>query len=320
MKLDTDTLHPSTLRQHKGAQLTAQLLRRQWGLWCGVLLPGGDAVELGEGAGAPPAACLLLRGRQDHSGSCERSVRHWYQQCALGALPAGQVSQVGCHAGLRALLRPLHRRGQPVGALYASGFWPAALAQEGAQQLQQRAQALELGRLKEPGVVALDGQQVELISALLEELARALEAELVAQPVAPGAPRRRYQEIIGQSAPTLEMFALLDKVSASDSTVLIQGENGTGKELIARAVHFNSRRHNRAFVVQNCSALNDNLLDSELFGHKKGAFTGASVDKQGLFDLAHGGTFFLDEVGDMSPTLQVKMLRVLQEGDRKSVV
>ncbi|MBH23588.1 MAG: hypothetical protein CMH57_03795 [Myxococcales bacterium] len=110
------------------------------------------------------------------------------------------------------------------------------------------------------------------------------------------------------------LFQVLDKVVASDSTVLIQGENGTGKELIARAVHFNSRRASGAVVAQNCSALNDNLLDSELFGHKRGSFTGAVVDKQGLFDLANGGTFFLDEVGDMTPSLQVKLLRVLQEG------
>jgi transcriptional regulator with PAS, ATPase and Fis domain len=100
----------------------------------------------------------------------------------------------------------------------------------------------------------------------------------------------------------------------SDSTVLIQGENGTGKELIAKAIHFNSWRKDRRFVVQNCSAFNDNLLDSELFGHKKGAFTGAISDKQGLFEVADGSTFFLDEIGDMSAALQVKLLRVLQEG------
>jgi len=96
--------------------------------------------------------------------------------------------------------------------------------------------------------------------------------------------------------------------------VLITGENGTGKELIARALHYNSPRAHMRFVVQNCSAFNDNLLDSELFGHKRGAFTGAVVDKQGLFELADRGTFFLDEIGDMSPALQVKVLRVLQEG------
>jgi transcriptional regulator with PAS, ATPase and Fis domain len=110
------------------------------------------------------------------------------------------------------------------------------------------------------------------------------------------------------------LYALLDKIKAADSTVLIQGENGTGKELIARAIHYNSVRKDKAFVIQNCSAFNDNLLESELFGHVKGSFTGAIKDKKGLFEMADKGTFFLDEIGDTSPTMQVKLLRVLQEG------
>jgi len=114
--------------------------------------------------------------------------------------------------------------------------------------------------------------------------------------------------------PMKAMFRLLERVSHSESTVLIQGENGTGKELVARAIHAHSPRKDQRFVVQNCSAFNDNLLDSELFGHKRGAFTGAVADKQGLFEVADRGTFFLDEIGDMSPSLQVKVLRVLQEG------
>jgi transcriptional regulator with GAF, ATPase, and Fis domain len=123
-----------------------------------------------------------------------------------------------------------------------------------------------------------------------------------------------YGEIVGQSAAMGELFHTLDKVVSSESTVLIEGENGTGKELVARAIHRNSVRSEKHFIVQNCSALNDNLLDSELFGHVKGAFTGAVTDKRGLFEMAHGGSFFLDEVGEMSPALQVKLLRVLQEG------
>jgi transcriptional regulator with PAS, ATPase and Fis domain len=95
---------------------------------------------------------------------------------------------------------------------------------------------------------------------------------------------------------------------------MIQGENGTGKELIAKAIHYNSHRKDKAFVIQNCSAFNDNLLESELFGHTKGSFTGAIRDKKGLFEIADKGTFFLDEIGDTSPQMQVKLLRVLQEG------
>jgi len=126
--------------------------------------------------------------------------------------------------------------------------------------------------------------------------------------------RYKYDNMIGRSKPMQNLYALLDKIKTADSTVLIQGENGTGKELIAKAIHYNSPRKDKPFVIQNCSAFNDNLLESELFGHVKGSFTGAVRDKKGLFEIADKGTFFLDETGDTSPTMQVKLLRVLQEG------
>ena len=126
--------------------------------------------------------------------------------------------------------------------------------------------------------------------------------------------RFKYDNMIGKSKPMQSLYALLDKIKGADTTVMIQGENGTGKELIARSIHYNSNRKDKPFVVQNCSAFNDNLLESELFGHIKGSFTGAIKDKKGLFEMADRGTFFLDEIGDTSPTMQVKLLRVLQEG------
>lgn len=126
--------------------------------------------------------------------------------------------------------------------------------------------------------------------------------------------RYKYDNMIGKSKPMQNLYGLLDKIKGADSTVLVQGENGTGKELIAKAIHYNSARKDKAFIIQNCSAFNDNLLESELFGHVKGSFTGAIRDKKGLFEMADKGTFFLDEIGDTSPTMQVKLLRVLQEG------
>lgn len=126
--------------------------------------------------------------------------------------------------------------------------------------------------------------------------------------------RYGFDRMIGKSRPMQELYRVLDMVCDSNSTVLVQGENGTGKELIAKALHYNSRRRSRKFLVVNCGAFNENLLESELFGHVKGSFTGAVKDKKGLFEAADGGTLFLDEVGDTSPQMQVKLLRVLQEG------
>ena len=123
-----------------------------------------------------------------------------------------------------------------------------------------------------------------------------------------------YGSMVGRSNQMHQLYNLLDKIKHSHNTILIQGENGTGKELIAKSIHYNSPRKNNPFIAQNCSALNDNLLESELFGHVKGSFTGAYKDKKGLFEMADTGTFFLDEVGDTSPAMQVKLLRVIQEG------
>ena len=126
--------------------------------------------------------------------------------------------------------------------------------------------------------------------------------------------RFKYDNMIGKSKPMQSLYALLDKIKFADSTVMVQGENGTCKELIAKSIHYNSHRRDKNFVIQKCSAFNDNLLESELFGHIKGSFTGALKDKKGLFEIADKGTFFLDEIGDTSPQMQVKLLRVLQEG------
>ena len=213
--------------------------------------------------------------------------------CALTATSAARAAAhptpTGCAAHAVEIAAPLREGGHFRGCLYA-----AAAAKD----------------------------DVALLADLLALAADAIVSFIADTPspaIEPGegeglAPRYAYEGILGRSSASQTMYRMLDKVIDSDATVLVQGENGTGKELVARAIHFNSRRRGERFVVQNCSAFNDNLLDSELFGHKRGAFTGAIADKQGLFEVADRGTFFLDEVGDMTPALQVKLLRVLQEG------
>ena len=125
--------------------------------------------------------------------------------------------------------------------------------------------------------------------------------------------RYQYHNIIGQSKPMQEVFEKIERVSKSRATVLIRGESGTGKELVAKAIHFNSLWRERPFIKVDCATIPETLLESELFGRKKGAFTGAIADKKGKFEVADGGTIFLDEIGELSPALQAKLLRVLQE-------
>jgi DNA-binding NtrC family response regulator len=138
--------------------------------------------------------------------------------------------------------------------------------------------------------------------------------------------RYHFENIIGRSDALTKIFRVVEKISATSSSVLIHGESGTGKELIARAIHYNSPRADGPFIAINCGAIPENLLESELFGYVKGAFTGAQSNRQGMFKAADGGTLFLDEIGDLPMTLQVKLLRALQEreftplGSDKSVM
>lgn len=167
------------------------------------------------------------------------------------------------------------------------------------------------------GTIAVSLENARLYGELKDHV-HALEREkriLVSQVRA----KSGFNEIIGSSLPMRRMFDLMEKVLDTTTTVLIQGETGTGKELIAKVIHYNGPLKKRPFVAENCAALPENLLESELFGHVRGAFTGAISNKKGLFEIADGGTIFLDEIGEMSPLMQVKLLRVLQEGEFRPV-
>jgi len=198
-------------------------------------------------------------------------------------------------------------------------FQPLDLTRESLRLV--RAYAKVLGSVLELEHLRQENQSLWLDLSRLREAAPAVVPPRPATPprAASKHPKRSdlkgdYTSITGSSPRMLELFQVLDRISSSSAPVLINGESGTGKELIANAIHQNSPRSSKVFVSENCGALTETLLESELFGYVRGAFTGANKDHKGLFELAVGGTLFLDEVGDMSPGMQKKLLRVLQEG------
>jgi transcriptional regulator with GAF, ATPase, and Fis domain len=174
-------------------------------------------------------------------------------------------------------------------------------------EIEQRQQRIE--RLNRELTSLLKQREVELLE-VKGELEKRTAALIV---------NYRYEEFIAQSKPMTEVFHLLDRVTALDFPVIIQGESGTGKELAARAIHFNSARKKKSFVAENCAAIPETLMESVLFGHAKGAFTGATSDSRGLFAEADGGTLFLDEVSELSLSMQAKLLRVLQNNEVRPV-
>ncbi len=301
-----------------------ETVRRWWGIELSFTDARGLVLDHDKGIIIPPQNRLCTACLDDKEGlsRCKRSIEKAVQNLASGTTLLGP-----CHMGLEIVATPISFDGVRQGSLFACGFLvqeKEAIARDRAlgtvQKLSlpvlepeeafgtvQRIEAREVPRLAD-----LMDTTVEEIDAYHEAVAQREKRIRILQDELEG--RHRFTDIIGKSEPMHRLYDLLDKLVASDVTVLVHGENGTGKELIARALHFNGPRKDRQFVAQNCSALNDQLLESELFGHVKGSFTGAMRDKPGLFKVADGGTFFLDEVADMSPAMQVKLLRVLQQG------
>ncbi len=228
------------------------------------------------------------------------------------------------HLNLRSVLAvPLLHRGEAIGAVYVDhrlrrGAWGEAdlvLVEEFAELA-----ALAIAHAR---TLAEQRAQGEALAAQGRELARLLEErELEVRGLREAArtpERRSYRGMVGGTAAMQAVFRLIDRLADSDVPVVIFGESGTGKELVARAIHDAGARKGRAFVAENCGAIPEALLESVLFGHAKGAFTGAHRATPGLFEAADGGTIFLDEIGEMSPGMQTKLLRVLQEGELRRV-
>jgi transcriptional regulator with GAF, ATPase, and Fis domain len=230
---------------------------------------------------------------------------------------------------LRSVLAvPLVARGEPLGVVYLDdrvrkgAFGPRELAWVRVVASQA---AMAIADARDAVLLRRAARRAERARARLEEMLHERDAQLDVtrtqlEIVRDGRETRyRYDEIAGRSEPMRELLRLVDRVTGSDVPVLIVGESGTGKELIARAMHANGPRSRRAFVSENCASVPETLLESTLFGHVKGAFTGASSTRAGLFDVADGGTLFLDEIGEMSLGMQSKLLRVLQDGEVRAV-
>jgi two-component system, NtrC family, response regulator HupR/HoxA len=302
-----------------GSDLSSALARSAIRRWSGLEL------ELADDAGVAVDSALISRGPLcDLLRTVDRGARCAASVCAAGAASKKQGAAVAstCHAGLTIVAGAM-QNGEVVhlcglrqssssvsnvdcGLAISDQEWTQRLTDQfAAGDGEIRAARAMIDATSAAMSVARSSERADAIAASDASLRKSDKSSKAAHP---------FSEIVGRTPALRQMAALLEKVVKTSATVLIQGESGTGKELIARALHYHGPRAKKPFVVQNCSAFNDNLLESALFGHVKGSFTGAVKDQKGLFETADTGTFFLDEIADMSAALQVKLLRVLQEG------
>ncbi|MCP4449752.1 MAG: AAA domain-containing protein [Myxococcales bacterium] len=308
------------------------LVREWWQLEVAYADASGYVLDHADGNIFPSGNefCRKALGSQEGFRRCNESLKAVSERLKSGRQRSVIVRQ--CHLGFDVVAAPIRFGGELVGFIFAGGalheeprsgqrselFSSVREFSDGAQSLLEHA----LSKVPRTGQ-AERGHLASMIEYAAAEIMKVQGGrESHSSTIAPSSQgdsvsalvQTKFGNIVGASKSMCDMFGLLEKVVKSEATVLVHGESGTGKELIARAIHFHGPRAKKPFVVQNCSAFNDNLLESALFGHIRGAFSGAVKDQKGLFEMADGGTFFLDEIGDMSTALQVKLLRVLQEG------
>ena len=270
------------------------------------------------------SVCKAVTGDQKGFQSCLGTAR----KTTVDATNSKDSRLFKCHAGFSAISVPIRVNNQYLGCVFGDGFLVEETAAEQRVLIKSylertfpsRARELQAEVDKLPVLTSKEvAYLTELIELVVDEMALANKniadsQKKVADLRKELGTRYGFDSMIGKSGAMQSLYRMLERVAPSEATVLVQGENGTGKELIAKALHYNSQRKGKKFLLVNCGAFNENLLESELFGHVKGSFTGAIRDKKGLFEEADGGTLFLDEIGETSMAMQVKMLRVLQEG------
>ncbi len=261
------------------------------------------AILLADSGAEDFASVFVLHrsGRQEKSVSVSRSIAQRVMREGVGVLSAGVADDASLQSaqavGATAVAAPLITSAEVFGVVYLEMTGPSS---------------------------GFDSDHLQLVTAISNLAAVALDTARYVERLSNETKRLQDElnfdrAMIGECAPMKEVRAFIAKVAPTDSTVLIRGESGTGKEMVARAIHLNSPRANRPFIAINCAVLPENLIESELFGHEKGSFTGAIAQKKGKFELAEGGTVFLDEIGELAPKLQAKLLRVLQENEFERV-
>lgn len=268
--------------------------------------------------------CKAITGNVKGFDACRGSARQ--SSVNMTSFKGHKLTQ--CHAGFSAISVPIRVNGQFVGTVFADGFIVDETAVGQKIAIRAFLERTFPGTEKElmthiETLPVLSNREVEylteLINLVVEEIVLTHKSlydqeETVKELSKQLTTRYSFGSMVGKSSAMQNLYKLLERVADSEATILIQGENGTGKELISKALHFNSKRKKNKFIAVNCGAFNENLLESELFGHAKGSFTGAIKDKKGLFEEADAGTLFLDEIGETSMAMQVKLLRVLQDG------
>jgi transcriptional regulator with GAF, ATPase, and Fis domain len=273
--------------------------------------------------------CQLIYNTEEGRKRCLKG-----EQEALNRMTSnGQIDITNCHAGLTEVGVPILVKGKYCGCITPAGG--LLLHEPNSAEFETITKYLEginidLAELRKayfeitPVSKELFDVMLKLLNEAIEQIINnAIEFEETHKKISELETalieKYRFGNIIGQSKPILDVFHLLEQIKDGENPVLIQGESGTGKELIARAIHYNSSRKDKPFLAQNCAVFSESLLESELFGHAKGAFTGAIKDHRGLFEVADGGTVLLDEIAEMSPNVQAKLLRVLDSGEIKRV-
>lgn len=268
--------------------------------------------------------CHLINKTADGAKLCSQSRR----KNVISLNKTKQPFVFKCHCGLYGSISPMLNNGNCVGAMICSGILPSK-KEPGIRKYIREITNLGFDKTSVEQVYGnlkvINGHSEKYLVDLMEMVTEDVMAfyELQQEKIKLVRARsafnerincQKYKGIIGVSPAINKIFETLELLEESELPVLIEGESGTGKELLSAAIHFNSPRRDKNFIIQNCSAFSDTLMNSELFGHEKGAFTGATSDKKGLFEISDGGTLFLDEIGDIDLKIQAKLLRIIENG------